>query len=226
MSHEDAQPARLSGIRGRRKLPISGYGPEAQLARQLRELARAADLTFERIAKRSGCAKSTISNAANGRKLPTPKVLRRFVAACGVTDPDELREWDRRLCAARQALTAFRPDLNPVTTVVDLVARLATLVNARIDPPLDPDTLSQRLAANAGRQVGRLRVVPLPAGEIAAVLDNRVPLTGQHLDNLLFAAGGSAEDLAHWSTHLRRLTGGAQPPGGPQRVPADRKSVV
>jgi hypothetical protein len=208
VSHEDAQPARLGGIRGRRQKPISGYGPEAQLARQLRELASAADLTFTKIASRSGCAKATISNAASGRKLPTPTVLRLFVTACDVTDPDELREWDRRLCAANQALTAFRPDLGPVTGVADLVARLAALLTEQIDPPLDPDVLAGRLADHAGRQVGRLRVVPLSPDEIAAVLGNRVPLTGQHLDNLLFAAGASAEDLAHWSAHLRRLTSG------------------
>jgi transcriptional regulator with XRE-family HTH domain len=219
VSHEDAQPARLSGIRGRRQKPISGYGPEAQLARQLRELASAAELTFTEVAKRSGCAKATISAAASGRKLPTPTVLRLFVTACDVTDPDELREWDRRLCAANQALTAFRPELTSVTTVADLVARLATLLTEQLDPPLDPDTLSQRLAASAGRQVGRPRVATLPADEIAAVLDHRLTLTGRHLDNLLFAAGASAEDTAHWSGHLRRLTTDTRMPDGAPHVP-------
>nr|MDT0659083.1 helix-turn-helix domain-containing protein [Micromonospora sp. DSM 115978] len=224
--HEDAQPARPSGTRGRRQKPIPGYGPVAHLARQLRELASAAELTFEKIADGSDYAKSTISSAASGRKLPTPAVLRRYVTACGVTDPDELREWDRRLHAAGQALAAFRPDLTSVTTVAGLAARLATLVTEQLAPPLDPGTLSERLAANAGRTVGPLRVGPLTPDEIATVLDNGVPLTGRSLGNLLFAAGASAEDIAHWSAHLRRLKFDTRSLDGPEHAAAPTRQTT
>ncbi|MDG4832894.1 helix-turn-helix domain-containing protein [Solwaraspora sp. WMMD1047] len=214
MSHENAQPARPSGARGRRPKPIVGYEPAAQLARQLRELISAAGLIQREVAKRAGRPPSVISGALNGQKLPNWDLLRRIIDACGVTDPGERRNWERRLRAAEEATRAFRPDLDGVTTVAELVARLATLLTEQLDPPLDPDILSQRLAANDGQQIGRLRVVPLPADEIAAVLDHRRPLPGGHLDNLLFAAGGSAKDIAHWSRHLRRLAGDAQVIGG------------
>ncbi|WNM32634.1 helix-turn-helix transcriptional regulator [Streptomyces sp. Li-HN-5-11] len=76
--------------------PDSSAGPVEHFAaglRRLREQAGSPD--YRSMARRAGCAHSTLSTAAAGRKLPTLETTLAFVRACGA-DVQEQAHWSRR----------------------------------------------------------------------------------------------------------------------------------
>ena len=98
------------------------------LACCLRAVRRAAGSTYPRMGERVGCSAAALSQAANGRQLPSSHTLHRYLRACGVEDPAILCRQLRRqqhqqrqpqapsspaqtLLAAAEASTATRPGL-------------------------------------------------------------------------------------------------------------------
>lgn len=76
-----------------------------ELAHQLRDLRKAADLTHAQSATRCGYSVSTLQDAAAGRRLPTQAVTLAFATACG-GEPERRRgHW----IEARRALDAAGP---------------------------------------------------------------------------------------------------------------------
>ncbi|MFJ9903720.1 helix-turn-helix domain-containing protein [Streptomyces sp. NPDC101152] len=69
--------------------------------RRLREQAGLPD--YRSMARRAGCAHSTLSTAAAGRKLPTLETTLAFVRACGADEEDQAR-WAGRWKRARADL--------------------------------------------------------------------------------------------------------------------------
>lgn len=57
--------------------------PTAAFAHQLRELRHGYGLTLTELANRTFYARSTLSSALSGEKLPTWEVVSKIVAACG-----------------------------------------------------------------------------------------------------------------------------------------------
>jgi len=90
-------------VAGRPELPVDPEaGPIQRLAHELRELRRAAGgPAYRAMAKRAGCAASTLSQAASGERLPSWPVVQGYARACGA-DPAPLEPlWK----TAREQLT-------------------------------------------------------------------------------------------------------------------------
>ncbi len=69
---------------GRPEAPIERDGtPVREFAFWLRDLRSRAGLTYAQVAKAAHYATSTVQDAASGRALPTLRVVRAYVAACG-----------------------------------------------------------------------------------------------------------------------------------------------
>ena len=80
---------------GRPERTINATGPVADFAQQLRLLRQETGLTLRQLAARTGLSAATLSVAASGRELPTWKVTRTYVQACGA-DPDDWRmRWEQ-----------------------------------------------------------------------------------------------------------------------------------
>jgi transcriptional regulator with XRE-family HTH domain len=79
---------------GRRRTPIAGNGPRAQLALRLRALRDGSGLTLRQVAARSGYSLAALSNAESGRRLPSWDLVEAFVRSCG-SDPARWRQlWE------------------------------------------------------------------------------------------------------------------------------------
>ncbi|MDG4829364.1 hypothetical protein O7627_08600 [Solwaraspora sp. WMMD1047] len=190
--------------RGRPEQPIVGFGPVARFAAELRAVRYGARQTYPTMGAKVGCSAAALSQAANGRALPKPRALRRYLIGCGVESEQELAAWDERLAAAARAAAVFAPELTDLLTVADLTDALVELVDGQ---GLEPATLSRRLLASAGARVGKLDIEIVSPRDIAQVLTTRAaPLTASLLGNIVFASGGTAADVEHWQAHLRRLT--------------------
>jgi DNA-binding XRE family transcriptional regulator len=72
--------------------PVSGTGPAADFARQLRLLREHAGLTLGQLAAVTGLSAATLSVAQAGRRLPSWKVCAAFVQACR----GDLEDWRER----------------------------------------------------------------------------------------------------------------------------------
>lgn len=79
---------------GRPENPISGSGPVADFAQQLRLLRQHAALTLRQIAASTELSTATLSAAAAGRKLPAWDVARAYVHACGGNTDDWRMRWE------------------------------------------------------------------------------------------------------------------------------------
>ncbi|WP_331743068.1 helix-turn-helix domain-containing protein (plasmid) [Streptomyces sp. NBC_01136] len=107
-----------------RREPDAAAGPVEHFAydlRRLREQAGSPD--YRAMARRAGCAHSTLSTAASGRKLPTLEATLAFVRACGADTAEQAR-WARRWRQARAALDHPRPT-DPATSPAPLPAAQA-----------------------------------------------------------------------------------------------------
>jgi hypothetical protein len=79
-----------------RNRPDPEAGPLERFAHDLQSLReRTGALDYRSMARRAGCAPSTLSNAAAGRRLPTLETTLAFVRACG-GDLEAQAEWTRR----------------------------------------------------------------------------------------------------------------------------------
>jgi transcriptional regulator with XRE-family HTH domain len=79
---------------GRPERTISASGPVPDFAQQLRLLRQEAGLTLRQLAGRTGLSAATLSVAASGRELPTWKVTRTYVQACGADPEDWRARWE------------------------------------------------------------------------------------------------------------------------------------
>lgn len=79
---------------GRSENPVSGSGPVADFAQQLRLLRQQAALTLRQVAASTGLSTATLSGAASGRKLPTWDVASGYVQACGGNTDDWRMRWE------------------------------------------------------------------------------------------------------------------------------------
>jgi len=87
---------------GRRKTPITGTGPLAQLARSLRDLRESSGLTLRELADHVGYSHSTLASAERGRVPPSWPVTDAFISGCGAA----AGEWRSLWMAANAAQAA------------------------------------------------------------------------------------------------------------------------
>lgn len=88
--------------------PLEGFAYDL---RQLREKAGTPD--YRSMARRVGCAPSTLSTAAAGKRMPTLDATLLFVRACGC-DPTEQAQWSRHWKSVRAELErAPGPPIGP-----------------------------------------------------------------------------------------------------------------
>jgi len=79
---------------GRPENTISSSGAVADFAQQLRLLRQHAALTLRQLAVSTGLSTATLSVAASGRRLPSWKVARAYVQACGGDTDDWRMRWE------------------------------------------------------------------------------------------------------------------------------------
>ena len=78
---------------GRPERPLDpAAGPVAAFASELRRLRAATGLGYRELAPRCGFAPSVLSGATSGFRLPSLRVTRALVAACG----GDVAHWTRR----------------------------------------------------------------------------------------------------------------------------------
>jgi len=154
--------------------PHSDGGLVQRFADELRAIrGRAGNPDFRSMARRAGCAPSTLSTAAAGRKLPTLETALAFARACHA-DPDA----QAKVAALwRQTRSALRPPgvgrpagpgrpASPRTTDAARGAEL-TKVSERVRPALEP---SERDPSRPGATPWRARWAPWPAFVLGCVL--------------------------------------------------------
>lgn len=79
--------------RGRPENPITATGPVGDFARHLRLLRQQSGLSLRQLAERTGLSTATLSQAQGGQELPTWRVARAFVQACGGNTGDWHERW-------------------------------------------------------------------------------------------------------------------------------------
>jgi hypothetical protein len=129
---------------GRRSQPAElGDGPVAEFAAELRKLRTDAgepslrDMEVRAEAVNYPCSRTSFSEAARGKELPTWRIAAAYVAACGV-DPESWRKrWERT-----EALSKGRPFDDGTNVAANLQveeAELSVLHTEPTAPPDDPD---------------------------------------------------------------------------------------
>ncbi len=91
---------------GRRKTPITGSGPAAQLALGLSKVRESCGLTLRELAERIGYSPSTLASAERGRLTPSWAVTEAFLTGCDVPAAD----WRSLWTAAKASQAADQPD--------------------------------------------------------------------------------------------------------------------
>jgi transcriptional regulator with XRE-family HTH domain len=77
----------------------------AKLARDLDELRLLVGLTYRELARRTGCARSTLNDALTGRRFPRLDTVLAIVAACG----GDIAGWRERWVAAGRRVAVAQP---------------------------------------------------------------------------------------------------------------------
>lgn len=206
----------------RRENPVDPTtGPLARLASDLRALRRDAGLTYRQMAMRCELVASTLSQAANGRDLPSWTTVSAYVYACG----GKPASWKDLYEQARTASNIDPVEQEPAqsASLVDSTARRFAGAGSVPDP---------RNATGPGEFVEALKLVRIWAGqpslrEISARAGHRLPhttlfsmLARQTLPRwdptvtFLRACGIEEEDIAAWGTTWNRLV------RSPPRVPS------
>ncbi len=118
---------------GRRMRPIDPTaGPVERFASELRALrAISGDLPFWKMARRCEVSKSALAAAVAGQQLPSERVVREFVRACGA----EWAPWRERWLRTAAEVSALAEDA-PAEDVPAVGAEL-TPVRSRLPLPLD-----------------------------------------------------------------------------------------
>ncbi|MEU4192922.1 helix-turn-helix transcriptional regulator [Kribbella sp. NPDC026611] len=75
-------------------------GPVAEFAYRLRQARRRSGLTYRELADRTPYSHAHLVRAAKGDQLPSWLVARAYLAACGVTGPQNLKLWEQLWIAA------------------------------------------------------------------------------------------------------------------------------
>jgi DNA-binding XRE family transcriptional regulator len=113
---------------GRPEQPLVTGGPISQLAGELRLMRERADLTYGKLAEKTGLSAATLRAAAAGARRPTWKVTRAFASAC---DGDQDTIWALWTAAAGQEPPgqplADPPDPTAAASAADLVGMLKLL---------------------------------------------------------------------------------------------------
>jgi hypothetical protein len=92
---------------GRPQRPLDRDGsPVRELAFWLRDLRSQSGLTYQQLARQAHYATSTVQAAAAGYQLPTWRVVRAFVRACGGDEP----AWHAYWAQVKRALDQAAPD--------------------------------------------------------------------------------------------------------------------
>ena len=140
----------------------------AALVHEMRELRRRSGLTYRELVALTGLAKSTLSEAASGRKVPTWPVTRAYAVACGGDDVvKQIRAlWQEAVTAAGRPVPDgdFTPSEDPpdpgtaegAGDFVELLRQLRawangpslSTLNARSGGYLPPSTVSENLNRN------------------------------------------------------------------------------
>jgi transcriptional regulator with XRE-family HTH domain len=158
---------------GRPQNPLPD-GPAAAVSAELRRQREQAGLTYRDLADEAGYSLATVTAACGGRRLPSWKVTRACVAACG-GDEDAMRSLYEQACTAEgrpvpeppQAVTD-PPDPAGAATAAELIACMKRLrtwagspslaeLNDRSRDHLPPSTVS-----------GVLRRTSLPRRDLVA----------------------------------------------------------
>ena len=209
--------------------------PVAAFAYQLRELRRGRNLTLANLADQTFYARSTLSVAFSGEKLPTWEVTSRIVRACGGTNSDE-QLWRARWEAARQGQ---RPEDVKVTAAPNGhhssrhgASRRFTQSRQSADDLEAPDPRTARSMADLARQLDMLRqrrgltwrrlaelseedqddsiaatpaVGPLAASTMHDAIVIREAPPLGLLLRVVQLCGGSLNDLVEWGTRWARI---------------------
>lgn len=127
---------------GRPEQPLVINGPLSRLAGELRHLRGRAELTYSELKERTGLSDATLRAAAGGERLPTWKVTRAFVTACGGDESTIRTLWKDACHAAGRTVPSESPaeppvpDPKEVTTAAHLVDMLNRLLAWADHPPL------------------------------------------------------------------------------------------
>jgi transcriptional regulator with XRE-family HTH domain len=78
----------------------------AKLAGDLDELRLLVGLTYRELARRSGCARSTLNDALTGRRFPRLDTVMAIVKACG----GDVASWRERWVAAGRRVVVAQPE--------------------------------------------------------------------------------------------------------------------
>lgn len=202
--------------------PITGDGPVAELALQLRALRDRAGLTHRELAAAANFSASVLADAAAGVRAPSEAVLKAFVTGCGA-DPERLLPlWEqaRRQDAAsrkkqRGPRARAQPAQRPATGTAGPARPREDSRTATYNRPPDPwsaDTPAayvrqlRALRAWAGQPGHKeiARSAPLPSSTMYDALNpNRTSLPGLAVvRSIVIGCGG---DLEAWSAAWRRL---------------------
>ncbi|WP_107101478.1 DUF2690 domain-containing protein [Streptacidiphilus griseoplanus] len=219
---------------GRGMRPLSpDSGPVERFACELRALrALAGDLPFWKMARRCSVAKSALAAAAAGRQLPSEKVTREFVRACGGDWGYWEQRWARAKAEAEQiahapgkAVAERRPGLVDVLSS-RLPARFAEPHEWRSGTGSTFDVYVPRRGRPRWRSVSALALAGVLAGVglswTAGLLHHTdtptraVSPPTDGTDPQLAGCGGDAERLAVAAVRLRGplVLRGRRLPGG------------
>jgi transcriptional regulator with XRE-family HTH domain len=86
------------------------------LAGDLDELRLLVGLTYRELARRTGCARSTLNDALTGRRFPRLDTVVAIVSACG----GDVVSWRERWVAAGRRVTVARP-VHELEVLLDLL---------------------------------------------------------------------------------------------------------
>lgn len=73
---------------------IDTIGPVAAFAQKLRNVRDRSGLTYKKLSVEAQYHPGTLAYAASGKEMPTWELNRAYVRACGVLDPDEIKQWE------------------------------------------------------------------------------------------------------------------------------------
>jgi DNA-binding XRE family transcriptional regulator len=91
--------------------PLEGDGQVVEFAQGLRALRESAGLTLEDLAKRTYYSISTLSEATNGKKVPSLAVTLPYARACGENEGEWRDRWTR---ASAESGMSISPSAEPV----------------------------------------------------------------------------------------------------------------
>lgn len=197
---------------GRTRNPITGNGPRAALARQLRLLQDTSGLNTRALSEKSCYSIGTLSEAMAGKKVPTWEVTRAIVEACG----GDAADWHERWAMAQQQdIVVRRPRLDPrfsAREILHVVAGPPPVPDDRVTTVEEFIETLHRVRTWAGRPTYREIAYRglLSPSTVCDLLKNktgRLPSLFPVLEFLKGCGVSDPEVFAEWTFHWRRLEG-------------------